>query len=178
MPPLPPAPVGVVDPLLVPEASFLLSALLLLDDDDFLAFSWLAASPLLAGAEEELLLLFAVALLLLLVLDDEEPAQLFIMGEEVLVPDATGPLLLFPLPTSDPGDAVDGEESLAGGGPGALVVEVLVVVVGVCEAVVVDAGFSSSMAHMRQCTFTLRFDCSSSVGLFVRVFNARGAQLG
>lgn len=167
MPPLPPAPVGVVDPLLVPEASFLLSALLLLDDD-FLAFSWLAASPLLAGAEE--LLLLAVALLLLLVLDDEEPAQLFIMGEEVLVPDATGPLLLFPLPTSDPGDEVEDEESLAG--PWVLVDVVLVVVVAVVVAVVVDAGFSSSMAHRRQCTFTLRFDCSSSVVLVVRELDA------
>lgn len=168
----PPAPVGVVAPLPGPETSLLSPPpALLLFAAAFLAFSWLAASPLpAADAVDDAEGLLAVALLVLDADDeDEEPTQLFIMGE-LLVPDAPGPLLLSPWPKFEVGEgccgclAFLGQPLLAGPAgagdedalPAPVVTVAFVVVVGVCEAVVVDARFSSSMASARsqlECCF-------------------------
>lgn len=193
--------------LLSPPAALLLFEVEDVDEDadaDFLAFSWLPGSLLLfapvAAADAPpppavpaddvvllflLLLLVRLLLLLLLLVDDDEPAQLFIMGDELLLPDeAPGPLLVSPSVEfcscgccsvvgcclSPAGDEEEVLEELLllvlDAGPpllftlGAAAAAVVVVVVGICEAVA-DARFSSSMAsgtaHRCQSTFARTF---------------------
>ena len=131
--------------------------------------------------------MLAVVLLLLLVFvfdaDDEEVVQLlFIMGDLL---DATGPLLLSPLAapplpaaaaaasdTDSSGECSSADEWFVAAGdcaapqfalldwwdaPAAAAAPALVLVVGICEAVVVDARFSSSMASgtAHKCHYSL-----------------------